>query len=133
MGIIVGIIVGICSCCCCVDNEFGKGWDVDAAVTLAPDEERVRFVFCAIRTSHWNVKPHVSINNRGSLLPTREDTEGVGAPHQCPRVIKNEVDWGSLSPGNFKKNSFSAAKLSAAVVVSVHEHASFGFPKPSVQ
>ena len=47
---------------------------------------------------HWNVKPHVSIRNRGSLLPTREDTGGVRrhpyrggsvhTHHQCSRVNK---------------------------------------------
>ena len=50
---------------------------------------------------HWNVKPHVSIRNRGSLLPTREDTGGVRrhpyrggsvhTHHQCSRV--NKTRW----------------------------------------
>ena len=44
---------------------------------------------------------HVSINGRGSLLLTREDTDGVGGyHHQCPLESNNEVDGGGGALAN---------------------------------
>ena len=79
---------------------------------------------CVVMPSHQNVKPHVSIKWQGQLatdqektlmavLPTPPSKEGVGAPHQCARIIPKSK-WRSHWPDKDSGMSDTLAGSSSA-------------------
>lgn len=70
-------------------------------------------------TSHWNVQPHVSMNEVASLLPNRDSrgtwvvlptpySKGVGAPQQCPRVNETWSGWEEYRVVTCRSSAFVA-------------------------
>ena len=91
----------------------------EGTVKRRPVPEEIRRVIgMCTRTSAYS--------GRGSLLPTREDTDGVrrppapskgvGAPHQCSRVLKTRSEWGEFVTYIHKNNVPTIANMSECLV-----------------